>query len=85
MELSNVLHVPDFQFNLLLVSKLCEQVTGKVIFTSTNCILQDPMLQEVVLGRTNSGLYHVQDSAKAAARAQHSGVAQQGYKQPILG
>jgi len=37
--LTNVLHVPDFQFNLLSVSKLCKQIVGKVIFTSTNCTL----------------------------------------------
>ena len=38
--LTNVLHVPDFQFNLLSVSKLCKQIAGKVIFTYTNCTLQ---------------------------------------------
>ena len=37
--LSNVLHVSDFQFNLLLVHKLCEQIIGKVIFTTTDCTL----------------------------------------------
>jgi len=47
--LFNVLRVPDFQFNLLSVSKLCEQVTRKVIFTPTNSTLQGPILQEVVL------------------------------------
>jgi len=57
--LSNVLHVPDFQFNLLSVHKLCEQIAGKVIFSSTDCTLQGPMLQEVVLGKASSGLYHI--------------------------
>ena len=38
--LTNVLHVPDFQFNLLSVHKLCTQVAGKIIFTPTDCILQ---------------------------------------------
>ena len=28
---SNVLHVPDFQYNLLSVSKLCNQLAGRVI------------------------------------------------------
>jgi len=88
--LSNVLHVPDFQFNLLSVHKLCEQITGKVIFSSTNCTLQGPMLQEVVLDEASNGLYHIQSLAvtKAVANqgslAMHSG-AQQGSSQPMLG
>ena len=58
--LSNVLHVPDFQFNLLSVSKLCNQLASRIIFTPSDCILQGPTSQEVVLGRACSGLYHVQ-------------------------
>jgi len=87
--LSNVLYVPDFQFNLLSVSKLCEQVAGKVIFTSTDCTLQGPMQQEVVLGKANNGLYHVQSSAANKAAASqgslvlHSDV-QQACCQPML-
>jgi len=30
--LTNVLHVPDFQFNLLSASKLCKQIAGKSDF-----------------------------------------------------
>ena len=60
LTLTNVLHVPDFQFNLLSVNKLCAQVAGKVVFSSTDCILQGPMQQEVVLGKACNGLYHVQ-------------------------
>ena len=57
---SNILHVLDFQFNILSVSKLCNQIAGKVIFTSTNCTLKGPMSQEVVVGKGSSALYHVQ-------------------------
>ena len=91
LKLSNVLHVPDFQFNLLSVSKICEQFTGRVIFTPTNCILQDLMLQEVVLGRANNGLYHVQDlsnSVTTVEKKKNSVVlhgAQQNYNMPVLG
>ena len=90
LKLSNVLHVPDFQFNLLSVSKLCEQITRRVIFTPTNCILQDPMLQEVVLGRASNGLYHVQDLSNSvrAMEKKNSVVlhgAQQNCNLPILG
>jgi len=42
--LTNILCVLDFQFNLLSVSKLCNQIAGQVIFTSSKCILQGPML-----------------------------------------
>jgi len=58
--LTNVLHVLDFEFNLLSVSKLCSQIDGQMIFTSSECILQGPTLQAVVLGRAGAGLYHVQ-------------------------
>jgi len=69
LTLSNVLHVPEFQFNLLSVHKLCEQIAGKVIFSSSDCTLRGPMLQEVVLGKASSGLYHIhhQPTFKAAA------------------
>ena len=56
--LTNVLHVSDFQFNLLSVSKLCSQLAGQVTFTSSKCVLQGPMSQVVVLGRASRGLYH---------------------------
>ena len=78
--LDNVLHVPDFQINLLSVSKLCDQVAGRVIFTSTNCTLQGPKQSEVVLGKAYNGLYHAQSTAvyKAATSKEalvlHSGV-----------
>jgi len=66
-----VLHVSDFQFNLLSVHKLCAQITGKVIFSSTNCILQCPMLQEMVLGKASNGLYHIQNQAVFKPAAGH--------------
>ena len=55
-----MLHVPDFQFKLLSVSKLCDQIVGKVIFTSTDCTLQGLTSQEVVLGKASNRLYQVQ-------------------------
>ena len=88
--LDNVLHVPDFQFNLLSVSKLCDQVAGRVIFTSTDCTLQGPKQPEVVLGKACNGLYHAKNIAvdKTAARKEalvlHSGI-QQACSQPMFG
>jgi len=87
--LTNVLHIPDFQFNLLSVSKLCKQIAGKVIFTSTDCTLQGLPQQEVVLGRAGNGLYHVQNAATDRVAASqgslvlHSGV-QQASRHSLL-
>ena len=67
LTLPNVLHVPDFQFNLLLVHKLCEQIAGKVIFSTTDYVLQGLTSQEVVLGKAKGSLYHVQSHSKEAA------------------
>ena len=67
--LSNVLHVSEFQFNFLSVSKLCNQLASKVIFTATECTLRGPMSQEVVLGRASNGLCQVQHSNTRVATA----------------
>jgi len=69
--LTNVLHVPDFQFNLLSVSKLCSQLAGQVTFTASKCILQGPMSQVVVLGRASHGLYHTGARSIADQRVQN--------------
>lgn len=83
LTLCNVLHVPDFQFNLLSVSKLCRQIAGKVTFTSTECTLQGHMLQEVVLGNTRGGLYHVQHSDINNMEATHRSLAMQSGSQQV--
>lgn len=59
--LQNVLHVPDFQFHLISVQKLCQDLNFEVMFTSTACILQGPFLkgQQIHLGRNQGGLYRV--------------------------
>jgi len=73
--LTNVPHVPDFQFNLLSVSKLCEQIAGKVIFTSTDCTLQGSKQLEVVLGKAYHGLYHIQNTTP-----QQNGIVERKHK-----
>jgi len=87
--MSNVLHVPDFQFNLLSVHKLCEQIASKLIFSATDCTLQGPMLQEMVLGKASSGLYHIQRQAVPKIAAEQSSLVmlsgtQQVHNQPML-
>ena len=83
--LTNVLHVPDFHFNLLSVNKLCMQINGCIIFSPSECILQGPMSQAVVLGRANSGLYHVQlPTAAAAETTPKPLVMMQSESQPVF-
>ena len=38
--LDNVLHVPDFHFNLISIHRLCESLKVAVQFTPTECIIQ---------------------------------------------
>jgi len=42
--LKEVLHTPEFQFNLLSISKLTRQFSANVIFTPECCFLQDPTM-----------------------------------------
>ena len=40
LSLSYVLYIPDFPFNLFLISKLTKLLNCAAIFLSTNCIFQ---------------------------------------------
>jgi len=56
--LKDVLHVPDFQFNLISISKLTRQIGSHVLFSQDCCLLQDYISQRVVvLGKEEKGLY----------------------------
>lgn len=58
--LSNVLHIPVFNFNLLSVSSLATQTHSTVCFTSTDCYLQDQYQKKgLVLGNIVGGLYQL--------------------------
>lgn len=37
--LTNVFHIPNFQFNLLLVHKFCHDLNCYIIFTHSKCYL----------------------------------------------
>ena len=75
LELENVLHIPEFQFHLLSISKLTQQFSANVIFTPTDCLLQGPTLQKAVtFGRQHKGLHILHQGCEV----QHStGVLQQ--------
>lgn len=59
--LRDVLHVPDFHFFLISVSKLCNDLNCQVIFSDKKCALQVHSQKEPVmlLGDLSDGLYTV--------------------------
>uniref|UniRef100_A0A803KQU1 Uncharacterized protein n=1 Tax=Chenopodium quinoa TaxID=63459 RepID=A0A803KQU1_CHEQI len=63
----NVLHVPDFKFNLLSVPKLCKDMNCKVLFTHDVCFVQDHSQSSILLGRLHAGLYYVEDQKCSAS------------------
>lgn len=44
--LQQVLHVPDFQYKLISVHKLCKDMNIKLIFNDTQCIIQDHLQKD---------------------------------------
>jgi len=80
--LSDVLYVSDFQFNILLVSKLCRQIFRKVISTLMECTFWGLMLQEVLRDKSRDDLCHAQHSSIYKEVAQSGSlVMQSGSKQ----
>lgn len=58
MVLKNVLYIPSFKHNLLLVSKLTKYINLKLMFFSIFCLLQDQRTDDtVVVGKENKHLY----------------------------
>ena len=56
--LTDVLHILDFHFNLLSISKLTRQYSANVVFTPDVCLIQGLTLgKDLILGRENKGLY----------------------------
>jgi len=55
--LHDVLLVPKFKFNLLSVTRLCEQLHNTIRFTESMCILQAPSQRKpLAIGRDHKGL-----------------------------
>ncbi|GAA0150555.1 hypothetical protein LIER_37132 [Lithospermum erythrorhizon] len=58
ISLKNVLHIPDFQYNLLSIQKLCDDLSMTVIFSAKSCFLPGHSLREpLLLGEASKGLY----------------------------
>ncbi|KAL2939464.1 Retrovirus-related Pol polyprotein from transposon RE1 [Bienertia sinuspersici] len=59
--LQDVLHVPEFKYNLISVHKLCKDLGCAVYFTDKHCYLQGLSQKELImpLGDVQEGLYTV--------------------------
>ena len=63
LTLKNVLCVPSFKFNLLLISKLTEDNNCIVLFYSRFCIIQDFATKRLRgIGKQRGGLYYFVDA-----------------------
>ncbi|XP_016450806.1 uncharacterized protein LOC107775569 [Nicotiana tabacum] len=62
--LNNILHVPDFKYNLLSVHRFCNQFKYDVLFTSIGCMLQGlSMKSPQAFGEVREGLYILEPSS----------------------
>lgn len=58
MKLHNIMHIPDFQCNLLSVSKLTRDYNCAIIFVADFCVMQDLHSRNLIgLGKHQDGLY----------------------------
>lgn len=55
--LSNVLLIPEFQFNLIYVSKLSKTLKYEAHFNAYHCIIQAPMKRVMGIGKLHGNLY----------------------------
>ncbi|XP_070047281.1 uncharacterized protein [Nicotiana tomentosiformis] len=69
-KLENVLHVPDFKFNLLSVSKITKQLSCVALFSPDFCVFQGLFNGKVLgIGKEKEGLYILQETIKLAVGA----------------
>ena len=64
LTLHKVLYVPQFQFRLISVNKLCADLKCNIIFSDDQCFIQGHSLKrpQILLGRLSGGLYCVQNT-----------------------
>uniref|UniRef100_A0A2N9F1J4 non-specific serine/threonine protein kinase n=1 Tax=Fagus sylvatica TaxID=28930 RepID=A0A2N9F1J4_FAGSY len=71
--LSSVLHIPNFAFNLLSVSRLAKSLNCAVIFLPFHCLLQDLSSRKIFgRGYERDGLYYFGDPPPAISSLQAS-------------
>ena len=79
LQLKDVLYVPDFQFNLISVHKLCQNLNCKITFNNQNCFLLGPTLpKKIVLGKLKSGLYYAKEDLSSDSQQSTSPIPSAG-------
>ncbi|XP_021770436.1 uncharacterized protein LOC110734579 [Chenopodium quinoa] len=72
--LHNVLHVPDFKFNLISMHKLCKDLMCELHFTHDRCFVHTQRGQSIPLGSLSAGLYKFQkDRDTGVSSSVHAG------------
>lgn len=68
MVLHNVLHIPDFHYNLISVQRLCKDMNCSIKFDGNACVLQDLLQKEkpILLGKVHGGLYNTSVTTQQA-------------------
>ena len=56
LQLSNVLYVPDFQYNLVSVHRLCRSKNVKISFVANIYVMQEPSMKPLLLVRLKYNL-----------------------------
>lgn len=74
MKLKNVLHVPQFNHNLLSIHKLAKDSKCEVIFHPEKCVIVETKSKKVVgVGRIKKGLYYLEDGKEDVSKMAMAG------------
>ncbi|XP_019150389.1 PREDICTED: uncharacterized protein LOC109147211 [Ipomoea nil] len=69
--LKDVMHIPSFQFNIVSVSKLLQDTSYSLIFSSGQCMIQKPHGMTVGLAEQEKGLYLMKLPVESATHHRH--------------
>lgn len=58
--LKDVLYVPDFNFNLISIPKVCKDMQCQVVFTDNDYYIQNSSMIPQHLGSFRDGLYYLE-------------------------
>lgn len=60
--LTGVLYMPQFNYNLILVSKVTQALDCSFVFTDNLCLIQSSMLKMIGSGRMVNGIYYLEST-----------------------
>lgn len=72
LKLNKVLYVPDFQYNLISINKLCKEHNAKISFIANVCVMQGPLMKPLLLGKMRNSLYYVEENLTLANANKHT-------------